>query len=245
MLPLSLSSRVARTIAVAVIVVTSSAPTVGLAAASTPDRHAGITASDRANELAARAIAAMKKVQTVRSDGTWGIPASPATFTGVCVLHDPSALLSFRSAHRSWQIILISKPTQRDWERFKLGRAPWSAWQAQGTGPGDFNFPLLLPLACPRISLHDWRLHNVTLRFVVAAMTVVRGRPAWHLHAAVGVNRTGAQSTAVDWYVDTGTYRLLRRRFTQYAPTGKAGYFEDVTYFGVDSAAVIRPPATR
>jgi hypothetical protein len=99
-----------------------------------------------ATGLAARAIAEMKTVRTVRSSGLWG----GWRFTGACVMGDPRASISFGSATVRVQKIFISKPVQKDWERSRRGLAPWGKWQPQATGAGDFNFPLLLPLACPR-----------------------------------------------------------------------------------------------
>jgi hypothetical protein len=45
--------------------------------------------------------------------------------------------------------------------------------------------------------------------------------------------------TIVDWYVDKGTYRLLRRI---YATGGNAGYAEVAAYTAFNAGVTINPP---
>lgn len=200
-----------------------------------PATLSGITADG----VVSRAIAAMKTVKTVRSNGVFGGQPVQSTFTGVCVTSGPAARMSVHSARNRWQIILLSKPKQRDWIRYRRPSAPWGRWEPQATGAGDFNFPLLLPLGCPRLSLHDWRLNKATLHFRVSGVASVGGRQAWHLHASV---RGASGVTTVDWYLDRSTYRLLRRQFIQFNAAGKPGYAEDVTYSGFNRRVTVLPP---
>jgi hypothetical protein len=202
----------------------------------------GVTARDAGSrvgtgagdQLANNAVAAMKQVRAVHSSGTFGAPRAGSTFTGVCAMSEPRARMSFHGGLNYWQKIFISKP-KKDWERHRVAGGPWSPWQAQPTGPGDFNFPLVLPLACPRISLYDWR-SNGTLHFQVSGVVSIGSRQAWHLRATI----PGSPSpTIVDWYVDKGTYRLIRRLYTTH---GNAGYVEDASYSAFNAHVTVNPP---
>ncbi|HLJ68919.1 MAG TPA: hypothetical protein VKX16_16320 [Chloroflexota bacterium] len=197
-----------------------------------PTSSAAAQAGDR---HASEAVAAMKQVRTVESRGSFGPPGLSTTFNGVCTMREPRAFMSLRSGRNLWQIIFIGKP-RKDWERHRTPSTRWGPWQAQSTGPGDFAFPLLLPLACPRISLRDWRV-RATLHFQDVGGTPGGGTPAWHLHASAPDSRQ-----SFDWYVDPATHRLLRRRYTQYTPKGSAGYVEDVAYFAFNAVATVNPP---
>jgi hypothetical protein len=149
-------------------------------------------------------------------------------------MDEPRARMSFHGGANDWQLIFISKP-KKDWERHRVAGGVWGPWKPLATGPGDFNFPLILPLACPRISLYDWR-SNRTLHFQVSDVESIEGRQAWHLRATVPGS---PHPTIVDWYVDQGTHRLLRRVYTT---NGTAVYVEDVSYSTFNATVTIRPP---
>jgi hypothetical protein len=218
-------------VALAAVLFTSFSFTAG--AAGSTARDAGSRADTQAgDQLAIKAVAVMKRVRAVHSRGTFGAPRAGSTFTGVCAMSEPRALLSFNGGANEWQLIFISKP-MKDWERHRVTGTQWGPWEAQATGPGDFNFPLFLPLVCPRISLHDWRW-NGTLHFRVSGGASIANSQAWHLHATIR-----GSPMLVDWYVDKGTYRLLRKVYTT---PGKPGYVEDASYSAFNANVTVKPP---
>jgi hypothetical protein len=67
-------------------------------------------------------------------------------------------------------------------------------------------------------------------------MVSIDRRQAWHLRATIPGS---PNPTIVDWYVDKGTYRLLRRIYTTH---GNAGYVEVAAYAAFNADVTVNPP---